>query len=502
MRSNHVCRTLLYLGACLWGLSFWGAATYDPDLGWHLLGGAFTVEHGEVPRLDIINSFNAEWHDYHWLAQAGMYLLFEQWSYLGLSIGLGILVASYALLLVDICLALDRKLHHPWVIAATTVLSLALLLPVTSVRPQMLALFFVALALRRLIEKPLRGEAGYLFLLTVLAVNVHVYWVFIPILWCLYRIVPLLFRPKRHGLTRAFLSAVFLSLAGLVSPYGFFQPAGPDRWIWKNYALLLDYTLMPAELRSRISELVGSLAHEGTVPYLLLAVIVVGVRCFNFRRFRARPEFFLCSLFGLLLALRATKFLAIFSLLCVPYLVLQLSAVTREKQHLLCPDFRKYCSAAAVTLFLLVGAIRAIAVFPTAQHVMAQIEENLPVHACTHIASLPAVARNDREEMRVLTHFNYGGWCRWVTYQQAPERDIRVTTDGRTQWVPPDHYRLSFDLFNVKGQWLETLTLWNPDVILVPKDRPLAQVLFRLRDQWRLVFEDASFAVYVPAQQG
>ncbi|MFM1848250.1 MAG: hypothetical protein RL417_1724, partial [Pseudomonadota bacterium] len=44
-------RTLVFL-AVVWGLSLWGVPAHDLDLGWHLLGGSWILDHGAVPRAD------------------------------------------------------------------------------------------------------------------------------------------------------------------------------------------------------------------------------------------------------------------------------------------------------------------------------------------------------------------------------------------------------------------------------------------------------------------
>ncbi|MCB0318971.1 MAG: hypothetical protein KDD56_09455, partial [Bdellovibrionales bacterium] len=68
---------ILIIIATLSGLCFWSRPPYDPDLGWHLNGGAWILNNlsqgnnlnQALPSFDFINSFNPIWHDYHWLGQ-------------------------------------------------------------------------------------------------------------------------------------------------------------------------------------------------------------------------------------------------------------------------------------------------------------------------------------------------------------------------------------------------------------------------------------------------
>src|ERR1019366_9539131 len=66
-----------------------------------------------------------------------------------------------------------------------------------------------------------------------------------------------------------------------------------------------------------------------------------------------------------------------------------------------------------------------------------------------------------RDHIRVLVDFNYGAWCRWVLYQERPDADFRVTTDGRTQWAPFQRDFASFAIENASGEWLPELKHWD-----------------------------------------
>jgi hypothetical protein len=184
-RMRPSLRAGLYLAAIACGLSYWGTLADDPDLGTHLVSGAWIVDHHAIPLRDFINSFNIYWHDYYWLAQIPMYKLYQLGGYDLLRVALGCVMAYLCTVLVDIVLlASPRRLTvlYPLVCVFGAV---AIVAEGASIRPQIGAMAVVAVALRRLIQRPTPWEIPYLLLLTVLLVNSHIYWALIPGLWVL-----------------------------------------------------------------------------------------------------------------------------------------------------------------------------------------------------------------------------------------------------------------------------------------------------------------------------
>src|SRR5690606_33155015 len=86
------------------GLSFWGIALADPDLSWHLLGGAYISEYHRVPSEDFINALRPSWHDYHWLYQLSVYQLYHAGGLSALMIGWGVFSAIFFVLLYRLAL--------------------------------------------------------------------------------------------------------------------------------------------------------------------------------------------------------------------------------------------------------------------------------------------------------------------------------------------------------------------------------------------------------------
>jgi hypothetical protein len=486
---------LMSLTAFLLGLSFWSQPPFDPDLGWHLFGGAYIAIKAQVPSVDLINSFSPRWHDYHWLAQWGMYLVYERFGYQGLSVALGILSAAFAFLLLTIAKQMQLIRRSPLLVLFAIVLTLFLMARVTSVRPQVISLVVLGLTLTFLKRKSAWYQEIVFLFLAVLAANVHVYWVFIPILYALYRILPALRARSRILFYQRCSYLAILSLAGLISPYGLFHTS--DGWLWENYALLFDYLVMPDAVSSTIGELQSSFTSGTSAALLICLYLMIMARGFRKKDLTVSLPDLMSALLGLVLAIKATKFLAIFALLSFPYFLITLLRISRPfRLAILAPG--KSFSTLLIVALCLFSLVRTLYLFPAATQLEKQLAENLPIEACEKIALLPLSPSAPRQHVRVLTHFNYGGWCRWIIYKKAPERDFRVTIDGRTQWFPPDFFTKGIDLYNARFGWLETLKEWNPDVLLVQRDKPLASVLGLAKGNWRLEHEDTGFVVFVP----
>lgn len=498
MKQNSV--LILYAMALIYGLTFWGAPAFDPDLGWHLLGGAWIASHHSVPSADFINSLNQSWHDYHWLAQVLMYGIFTLGGYAALRVALGLLMAYLAKVLIDILLILSRGKPRYGSIVLSFLFCMALLGHIGSVRPQMISLCLLALALRRLLQPPKNFEIPYLCALTVLMVNVHIYWIFVPILWFVYRGIEVVPRSMKTSARYAVGGLLALALCGLLSPYGIVPYGQAQSYPLRNYALLWDYFMMPSKLRSSIGEMVGSLAAEGMAPYLLVLFIAVVARAFSVKGALARRADYVMALSSWVLTLRSLKFISIFAIVGLPVFVRANQAVFRSlRKRLAFNDniFGKLLVAGVTLYALVVGTLHS----PWLDDQNEIMSSYLPIEACRKLAHMDVPHSPDRDHVRVLTHFNYGGWCRWMIYQENPALDFRVTTDGRTQWVPPEHYEESFDLYNLKNNWYTTLKEWDPDVALIPKDRPLGQLMSRLPEYFRLVYQDGNFALFVPVKR-
>ena len=481
-RQNYI--PISYLFAIVLGLSFWGKGVSDPDLGWHLLGGAWIVTHGTLPSHDFINSFNSEWHDYHWLSQILLYVLYGAGGYDGLRIFFGLTVAYLFKVLLDILYISIGRRKSVLFVEVFFVAAVLLMAHVTSVRPQVLAVLFVAVAVRRLLQAPRAYEVPLLVLLSILLTNIHVYWVFIPLSWGLFRSLPALLRSK-GTLSGSLGVLALLCASGLVSPYGV-----------QNYFLVWEYLSMPEQLLNSISEFKNSLAGGVYVSSILLLYLAILARVWNLRRALAKPGHAAGALIAFLLAVRSIKFITIFVLLGFPYVIRNAGVAIRKYAPSM---FHRDAAVAKLVIWIvtLLSIWLSITRFPWISPTGDELSSRYPIDGCKVLAHASQLSAERHGHIRVLTHFNHGGWCRWALYLESPNADFRVTTDGRTQHLPVEHFEKGFELYRLKQGWENTLAQWAPDVAVVPKDTALAQGL-ELLGNWKIFYEDKHFKIFVP----
>ncbi len=472
---------LSYLLALFLGLTFWGKAATDPDLGWHLFGGAWIANHHALPSFDPVNSLNSTWHDYHWFAQLLFYALYLAGGYELLRAFTGLLLGYLLVVLLDIFYLSQGQKKSVLLATLGLVCATLLLFHVTSVRPQLLSVLFVALSFRTLLAPKRAYELPFLLVLGTIHVNLHVYWVFIPFLYFSMRVLPKLVH--RRSLGTEFVGLLLLSLVGVVSPYGL-----------ENYTLLYDYISMPQQLRTSISELSPGFSSSEFVVAALLAYLVLLARLVRTRYCLARPGITLCAIVAPLLAIRAIKFLPIFVIFGFPFVMRHGGVAIRK----LAPSiFKRESLPAKLSLvsILLLAAFLTIREMPWVNPKLEHLHAKYPLVACKILGLTEMTPTVGRDHIRVLTNFNYGGWCRWELYLAAPEKDFRVTTDGRTQFVPWERFRESFELFRVGPGWRESLEKLDTDAAVVAADSALNQILPKI-PSWIQIYNDKNFALY------
>lgn len=491
-------RVLYYILAALWGLSFWYIPTHDPDLGWHLFGGSWTLSHGDVPRQDFINSYGGFWIDYHWLGQIFIFQGYEQFGLTGLRWALGIFMMIFGLVFARL-IEVSAGSRVPYILQGSLLIVLGeCIKTVSSIRPHMFVLFLLLISLLILI-RPRRKtlEIPALCLLTILAANIHVYWVLIPFLWIIYRIVP---RYLKSDLSSPFLVwIVFFGLlfAGGISPYGIFTTDQNPGAALANYFIIFDYLDLSPELKSSITEMRSAFSKIELLSCTLVFVILLIAMCFSRGLLRRDFGSVSAALVGALQAVRMVKFASIFGILSAPITSKLILRLLVNKLKLPLRSLYRV-QPFVLSAFALFWAQKAYFDSPALNNTDDYMSYYIPSQACRAIEGLNLSPSQGRDHIRVLTHFDFGGWCRWVAYEQNPTFDLRVTTDGRTQLVPPEHFLRFFDLYAMRNNWSQTLQEAAADVIVVHKKQSLAQFLIRQPNLWRLAYEDPSFALFIP----
>lgn len=491
----------------LLSLAFWSRPSHDPDLGWHLAGGKWMMDHLNsqvqgveqlsdrfLPDYDFINTFRDSWHDYHWLGQLLFYRVYIFGGYQFLHLFLCFIIFCLLMVLVS---SIRKQVSREAVVPLILIPSAILLYDISSVRPQMIALLGIAAAHYLLLQKGTRSVFA-LFLIAVILANIHVYWVFIPLLWFLYCCIPRGMGNYEITPLQCWGGLFLLSGAALLSPYGLFQSHLTLQTVLSNYALLWDYLYMPDYLRRVISELKSPLSGVGLVSELFLFSLLFLGRYIRKSDFQKHPGMILAALIGAILTFRAVKFLGVFVIFAAPYFAKLVDRVCAESNYQ--KNLAKVSSVVLFAGLLWVGYVL-VPAMREPDRVQTMINRSLPIKACSTIADYKPPVSAGRKHSRLLTHFNYGGWCRWVIFQKNPQLNIQVTTDGRTQGFGSEIFKKSFDLYNLKEGWQQTLQEWNPDMILAAREHSLSHFLFLPISGWQNIYRDNDFAVFVKATQ-
>lgn len=451
------------------GLSFWCYEPLDPDLGWHLLGGLHVLDTGTVPRKDFINIFRDEWHDYHWLAQVFFAGAYRQGGFPALMICNGVLIAFLSLVIFKIAEEKKSSLKNMLLWFYAFACSILIL----SIRPQVLSILGIAISVLVLEKLSPRKALPILFLLSVCLCNMHVYWIFIPLLWGIYSCIPrILGMENSSNPVLSWLGLLLLALSGLICPYTFSE----GRFTPASYTLILDYLNTPKVLTSVISEFESSLRSgfdSGTILLIFAAIAGYSVTRSSFRK--NIREIILAGL-GFILALFQIKFLPFLGIFGLPFL---------KKAIILPESFDTY---RVQYLIPILGLVFAISTYPGFSYDDRNLRLLYPIEACEFLA------HKDGNE-RVLTSFEYGGWCAFGARMATPGTPLRVMADGRTQQLPAAYFERLFRLYKISPGWNVTLDTWKPNYAVLEKTSSLAQVLGFAKGAWKVIFEDENFVV-------
>jgi hypothetical protein len=476
--------TLLpYLIAIPYGLQFWGVPPFDPDLGFHLFGGAYIWNQifnsgisgiaDWVPNQDPINSFRNNWHDYHWLAQLIFYLIYKIGGYKLLYCSFGLLCGYLAKVLTDICIIVRKNYEDLAITTIIVIFALITIEQIASLRPQVLALTIISMTLRRLVSPKKNHEIWYIFVFTVVLANIHVYWIFPPILWIIYR----------YNNSFSFISSIVLLLiAPLISPYGLFNLNGKNLSDFiQNYIIVLDYLNTPKSFASGIAEFRSTFSASGIPRISLLLGLIIFSRTISVALAKKITDHVATFILGLIFAYKSLKFSGLYGITLIPFLatILKINFINIK---LLYP----------LPIFLIFYSFYRI---PSEENLINQIEQNRPVVACKKLAEIN-FKKGLTQNKRILTYFDEGGWCMWSLLQLNKHNHFRVTSDGRTQGISEDLAKKSLGIFWLEDGWNKTLLEWQPDAVIASRKHPLTKVLFMLPNMWKLNYRDSNFALF------
>jgi hypothetical protein len=454
----------------------------DPDLWWHLANGRLMLATASIPHVDVY-SFSAAgqpWVMHEWLADLGMYLLYQ----LG---GLPLLVALFAAVVTASAACLYALLRQTGLTAsAAAALTLVGALAGSTAwgaRPQLLNVLLCGLLLLGL----LRYRAGRLpaFVLPAflwLWANLHsafMVGVIISLLFLAGEVFDR-WRSQPDAMPRRRLTALAWGIAGGFA-LAFVNPFGVQTVLFSLGTLTSP--LIQNNIQEWASPDFHSLAgmlFEGLV-FLILAGLATG-------RVKARSSEWLIAFALLYLALASQRHVPLFVLGAAPLLGRCARALLGLVMAMLPPVQTRPAAQAALrwapsrppapglalgainlALLIVVGAgmvaYRALPNLQSGRQAQA-ISAALPVGATDALQGLG-------RPLRVFNYYDYGGYLVWRLFPSGG----RVFIDGRVEVYGAQVFSRYLQVSYLTAAWPDVIAQAHPDAIVLPNAHPLTGIL-------------------------
>ena len=472
----------------------------DPDLWWHLANGRLMLTTGSIPHVDVY-SFSAAgqpWVMHEWLADLGMYLIYQ----VG---GLSLMVAVFAGVVTASALCLYLLLRHSGLAASASVaITLVGALAGSTAwgaRPQLLNVLLFGLLLLGL----LRYRAGRLSAFVLppfiwLWANLHSAFVVGIIISLLFLAGEAFdrWRSRPDAMPRRRLIALGW---GIVAGFGlaFVNPFGIQTVVFSLGTLtspLIQNNIQ--EWASPDFHSMAGMLFEGLV-FLLLVGLATG-------RVKARSSDWLIAFALLYLALASQRHVPLFVLGAAPLMARCAQAVLGLLADMLPPVHGRPAAQAAfrwvpsqpgspgvalgainLALLVVVGAgmlgYRALPNLQPERQAQA-INAALPVGATD---ALQALGR----PVRVFNYYDYGGYLVWRLFPAGG----RVFIDGRVEVYGSQIFSRYLQVSYLTAAWPDVIAEAHPDAIILPNGHPLTGILAQDAG-WQILRQDRVATVF------
>ena len=191
--------------------------------------------------------------------------------------------------------------------------------------------------------------------------------------------------------------------------------------------------------------------------------------------------------FFLFLALQSVRHIPLLAIASAPILFNNTEFI-REK--ILEPVLRKRIITVILPLSVLLSVIQFSDFF---ENIWTAREEEAVAHASGQPFGAAEYIRQNRPEGLMFNHYNFGGYL----IEHLPE--YKVFIDGRMPSWRDDDLHLFLDyttMVDAKPEWQEKFDEYDPQIVVIPRDVALAQVL-SVDPKWRTAFEDEAAVVFL-----
>ncbi len=459
--KNQLCDVLLLFVVAVLAFVIGFRSLPSYDAGWHLAGGLWMLAHHSVPQIDPFGAEGAFWLCYSWLFE-----LLLAWAFtLG---GFSLLQAIQAFLVVLLALAaclFVRFFALRSNIAGTPIelIPLVILLILTSafwyLRPQTLSILFFGVLLLLAESRLLRLR--FLLPLTILWVNIHIYWLAVPLIAFLYLVLlPINTRTATERLSGLAIAAL-CGACGLINPYH-----------WRLFSGMFEYAFNHQVGYGLITEFRSLSTDQGLYFFAYLAVLIGLLTRVKYFLGSVSKPMLLLWLLSSVSAFLQIKYLPYFALLSAGLA----ASVLRTRVHSLAVKAEEKISPALLGLTL-ASFLAVCFYFIDLEPPRTQRHREL-----FHVArDLQGSLASTTEQTVVFNDFNDGGWLALAFWQARPEgsesTQLKTSIDGRTLVMGAKRLAEYQQIASRQGRWCSTLAGWGAEYAILPSESALLEAL-------------------------
>lgn len=455
----------------------------DPDLGWHLGSGRYLWTHLLPPHTDIFSWTmpNFPWIAHEWMTDRIMYALYH----LGGLWPLVILFSGIIVLAFWLPTRMQQFKTSPLSAVVGSAIALLVCWGIIGIRPQMLTLVGTAITLLILFAWRDNRRVRLLYWLPVLFliwVNFHGGFLsgFAVIgTFGVGEAIRRILAGPRPAKTLCLVSWRELFLLGGVGIGGGFLATLINPYGWHIYREIYD-TLSQSDILNRIAEwLPVTLQAVGSYNAVILGVLLVILIFIN--RFNFDLTKLVLAIVFFFFGVSSWRHLPLLALVSLPLLIEQLSPVV---EHGLRELTRKAWLLLILGLLVFGWGVNRVDVLKTALASPVNFSQatGYPTLAMDYIK------QHFPSDIRLVTEYGWGGYTIWRLPGYKLFIDGRMAIWRQDGWRIFDDYTklLSLNLADIT----EMIDKWHPEVILLPREYPVNNVLENQLKEWKLIYSD------------
>ncbi len=442
----------------------------DLDLGWHLAGGLWILENKQVPIIDPFGSDSNFWWCYSWLFEVVVALVYKINGFVAVQI---FQTLSIILLVFGLWYCLSSITKNQLSLVLALFCCVLFISPILHLRPQLFSLLLLAYSLMLAESKQL--TPAKCCLITILWVNIHVYWVFLPLIIFIYGFVSLQELASHEIATRKkiFATLIFLTfamtnkvslrgseanaaiykfvvclLACLINPYGYQSIIGVFNYTFSHsigYELIKEFQNL-------------SLGHGLYFALFVTSLIILAFNHGKLLKAENRAIGVLLFVFGIAAFFRL-KMLPMYGIIFSIFLVKL--ALFKTKEFIGESSFKaKVIAGCSIVVFL--GLVFSLYSTPKILD-----KRYLELRQLVEVLNKEEI----NAPVRVLNHFDDGGWLALFFWLKQEDK-YKTTIDGRSLVMGEKRLKEFKLLLAGDEKSCEILGSWKTEYAIIPKNFP------------------------------